>query len=50
MKKLTKTKKHNAILPQRKQWLIVLGLVVILLAFAILVNGMDMIWNTNRSF
>lgn len=44
----TKAKKKPLYLIQRKQWLIVAGLVVVLLAFGFLVNAADSVWTTGR--
>lgn len=48
MKKAAKTKKKSPYLIQRKQWLMVAGLVVVLLAFGFLVNAADYLWTVAR--
>jgi len=50
VKKTAKTKKSTPELVERKQWLIVALLVVILFAFGCLVYAADMLWKSGRLF
>lgn len=49
MKKTAKTKKQTSHLTLRQQWGLILLLVVVLIGFAFLVAGLDMIWNAQKS-